>query len=446
MGNVLIVSPRFPPTNAADVHRVRLSLPHYGRLGWEADVLCIDPVTADCPEDRLLEQSLPSDVPITRVPAWKEEKCRRFGFGQLAYRSLLPLYRAGSGLLARKRYDVVYFSTTVFLTFVLGPLWKWRYGCRIVYDFQDPWYCEQPVYTRQTVPGRWWKYNLDQWLARHLERFALKAADHVISVSDGYVESLSRRYRLALDKFTVLPFAGSQEDFDFARQHGIKQTVFRKDEGLVRWVYAGRAGSDMAPILNVLFQSIATLAKEDPIFAKRLRLCFVGTNYAPQGRTYKLVEPIADEQGVSHLVEEISGRIPYFETLSLYHAADAILLIGSVHADYTASKLITCVLSKKPILALFHRRSLVSRIASQFSNVFLATFEETPAEPGFRAQVARGMDWLRAPKFEASALDAQLRPYLAEESTRRQCSIFDSVLSLKTRSDTTVKERQQALS
>jgi hypothetical protein len=202
----------------------------------------------------------------------------------------------------------------------------------------------------------------------------------------------------------------------------------------------------MTPILTVLFQGIATLAKEDPVFAERLRLCFVGTNYAPQGRTYKLVEPVAHEQGVSDLVEEISERIPYFETLSLYQAADAILLIGSIHADYTASKLITCVLSKKPILALFHRRSLVAKIASQFSNVFLATFEETPAEPGFRAQVARGMDWLRAPKFEASELDAQLRPYLADESTRRQCAIFDSVLSLKMRSAATAKGRQQALS
>jgi hypothetical protein len=446
MGNVLIVSPRFPPTNAADVHRVRVSLPHYERLGWEADVLCIDPTTADCPEDRLLEQSLPRNVSIISVPAWKEEKCRRFGFGQLGYRSLLPLYRAGCTLLTRKRYDVVYFSTTVFLAFVLGRLWKRRYGCKVVYDFQDPWYCEQPVYTRQTVPGRWWKYKLDQWFARHLERFALKAADHVISVSDGYVESLSRRYRLAPDKFTVLPFAGTQEDYDFARRCGIKQTVSKKDEQAVRWVYAGRAGSDMTPILTVLFQGIATLAKEDPVFAERLRLCFVGTNYAPQGRTYKLVEPVAHEQGVSDLVEEISERIPYFETLSLYQAADAILLIGSIHADYTASKLITCVLSKKPILALFHRRSLVAKIASQFSNVFLATFEETPAEPGFRAQVARGMDWLRAPKFEASELDAQLRPYLADESTRRQCAIFDSVLSLKTRSAATTRGRQQALS
>jgi hypothetical protein len=428
MGKVLIISPRFPPTNAADLHRVRVSLGYYRQFGWEPSVLCIEPATADCPEDTLLAEALPKNVPITRVPAWNEAKCRRFGFGHLAYRGLLPLYLAGCRLLERGRYDVVYFSTTVFLAFVLGPLWKWRYGCKIVYDFQDPWYSEQPLYTRETVPGTWWKYRLDQWLARHCESFALKAADHIISVSEGHAEILSRRHAgLPLSKFTVLPFAATQEDYDFARDHGVKQTIFPKDDGLVHWVYAGRGGHDMSPILTVLFQNLAKLKNDEPEFAASLRLSFVGTNYASRERTYKLVEPLAQAQDVQDLVDETSERVPYFQTISLYETSDAILLIGSIYADYTASKFFPCVLSKKPILALFHRRSLVSRIAAQFSNVFLATFEEVPAEPEFAAQVARGIEWLRAPKFDASTIDARLQPWLAEELTRRQCVIFDSV-------------------
>jgi len=123
--------------------------------------------------------------------------------------------------------------------------------------------------------------------------------------------------------------------------------------------------------------------------------------------------------------------VPYFEALSLYQQSDAILLIGSLHADYTASKLITCVLSKRPILALFHRDSLVSKIAAQFSNVFLATFDETPEEPAFRAQVARGIEWLRAPSFDEAAIEAQLKPWSAAEMTRRQCTIFDAVAGLQ---------------
>ena len=38
---LLIVSPHFPPLNAPDHQRVRMSLPHYAACGWEPVVLCI---------------------------------------------------------------------------------------------------------------------------------------------------------------------------------------------------------------------------------------------------------------------------------------------------------------------------------------------------------------------------------------------------------------------
>ena len=428
MPKVLIVSPRFPPTNAADLHRVRASVAHYRSFGWEPTILCVDPVTADCIDDSELAQSLPEDLPITRVRAWSEPKCRRFGFGQLGYRSLLPLYLAGCRLLRRERHGVVFFSTTVFLCFTLGRLWKWRYRCSLVYDFHDPWYSEQPLYTRATVPGSWWKYRLDQWFARHLEKFALRGADHIVSVSDGYVRTLSQRYR-TLDpaKFTVLPFAASADDFRFVETRKIEQRVFRQDGRSVHWVYAGAIAPDMTPIVSVLFEAVARLREREPAFAARLHLNFVGTDYASAGRGGKRVEALAREQGVGDRVEEISERLPYFETIALYQMCDAILLIGSVDRDYAPSKLFTCVLSKKPILALLHRRSPTSSIAAQMPNVFLATFDETPAEPAFREQVARGIDWLRAPLFDAAAIDAALQPWSAEELTRRQCAIFDRV-------------------
>jgi hypothetical protein len=428
MRKVLIVSPRFPPKNAADLHRVRVSLPWFRQFGWAPTILCVDPATADCEDDPMLAESLPLDVPVTRVRAWSQAMCRRFGFAQLGYRSLVPLYRAGSDILRRERHDVVFFSTTVFLSFVLGPLWKRRFGCRIVYDFQDPWYSEQSPYTPETVPGRWWKYRLDQWLARHFERFAMRSADHVVSVSESYVRDLLRRYAwLQSSQFTVLPFAATEADHAFVRRKSIKQTIFRPDGRTLHWVSAGRAGPDMDAVLRALFRCVAGFRQREPELAARLRLHFVGTNYAPPERTYKLVEPITRELSVDDLVEETSERLPYFDTIALNEASDAILLIGSVHADYTASKLFSCVLAKKPILALFHRESLVSRLAARFSNVFLATFAESPSEPAFLARVAEGIAWLRAPTFDASTIDAELKPWSDEAATSRQCAIFDQV-------------------
>jgi hypothetical protein len=406
-----------------------MSLPYYRHFGWEATVLCVTPNSSDGVYDAPLEESLPRDIEVVRVEAWSVRKCRRFGFGHLDYRCLVPLYYAGRRLLKRRDYDVVFFSSTAFLTFLLGPIWKYLFGCRIVYDFQDPWFLgEASPYTRENVPGRWWKYRLGQIAARLLESFALSHADHVISVSPGYVKILLKRYpQISKEKFTVIPFGAEEQDFIFARDKKIRHNIFAPCEGLTRWVSVGRAGPDMDPVLGVFFEQLVALRKDDPAFVSGLRVHFVGTNYSPAERTSKAIMPLATQYEVQDLVEEHSVRIPYFQALSLYAESDAVLLIGSTSADYTASKVFNCILSKKPVLALFHQDSLVSKIIARFSNVHLGQFEFDPAEPGFAAAVSCGIKWLRNAKCEKFEIDRELKPWSAKQLTREQCLIFDRV-------------------
>jgi hypothetical protein len=53
--HVLIVSPHFPPTNAPDMQRVRMSLPHFHKFGWRASVLAVAPDPDDLVEPLLLD-------------------------------------------------------------------------------------------------------------------------------------------------------------------------------------------------------------------------------------------------------------------------------------------------------------------------------------------------------------------------------------------------------
>lgn len=429
MRKVLIVSPRFPPNSAPDLHRVRTSLPYYRYFGWEPTVLCITADSTGGVEDPLLAEGLPKDVEIVRVAAWSERKCRRFGFGHTDYRSWWPLYQAGEKLMKENHYDLVFFSTTAFPSFLMGPLWKKRYACRVVYDFQDPWYdASRSIYTKATAPGSWWKYRLGQEMARVFEKHVLKSADHVISVSEGYVKNLSALYPwLTADQFTVLPFGVATMDYCVVERQRVEHGLFGRDKNLVHWVYAGRGGTDMEPALAVFFQQLAALRSREPEFAVRLRVHFVGTNYGPPGRTRKLIEPLAIRYGVQGLVEEKVERIPYYQALSLYASADAILVIGSNSADYTASKFFNCVAAKKPVLALFHRSSMAAKLAPNFPNVAMAGFDADASEPEFAEAVADGIEWLRNPQFDPAKIDKELAPWSAEESTRGQCSIFSRV-------------------
>ena len=69
MRRVLIVCPQFAPVSAADMHRVRQSLPYLGACGWEAVVLAIEPRRCESPVDPLLEQTIPSDTRVVRTGA-----------------------------------------------------------------------------------------------------------------------------------------------------------------------------------------------------------------------------------------------------------------------------------------------------------------------------------------------------------------------------------------
>jgi hypothetical protein len=428
MKRVLIISPRFPPKNAPDHHRVRTSLPYFRQNGWEPTVLCLTPETSDGVDDPDLALSLDPGIRVVRVAAWPEILCRRVGFGHLDYRCLWPLYRAGRRLLQDENFDVVFFSTTSFLSFVLGRIWKWEYKFKLVFDFQDPWINLTAGYTRQNAPGGWRKYRINQKIAGLAEPFALRAADHIISVSAGYVRNLTERYAWLPDKkFSVMPFGAAARDFELVKANHIKQKIFRKDDGLRHWVYVGRGGPDMDPALTVLFTLLARWKKERPDLSKELRLHFVGTNYSPADRTSKVVEPLAARFGLSDLVEEHSERIPYFQALALMLESDAVLLIGSFSADYTASKFFNCVMSEKPVMALFHQQSLVSKMAPEFPSVFPASFNN-PEEPEFYEKVASGLSWLWSQPQNPGYSQSNLTSHTAESLTFELCGIFDRML------------------
>ncbi len=428
MRKVLIVSPRFPPINTPDLHRVRMSLPYYRKFGWEPTVLCATPETSDGVLDEALERTVPEGIRVERVRAWPEAACRRIGFGHFNYRCMLPLYRRGSDLLAQERYEAVFFSTTAFPTFVLGPRWRRKYGCRIVYDFQDPWRAgESKIYDRSTAPGGMLKYKLSTALAMWLEPVAMRGADHVITVSGRYVEALRSAYAwLGPEQFTVMPFGAPTSDFELLARDPVPQRVFDRGDGLVHFVSIGRGGPDMFPVLDRFFAVVAQLRAADAAW-NRVRFHFVGTNYSPAAITYKVVAPLADARGVADLVDEQPGRIPYLESLQVLKESHGVLLVGSIFPDYTPSKLFSCALAGRPVLAMLHAGSLASGLAPRFGNLRLATFDSAPQEAGFSDSLREGLGWLHALREERNlAQNGPLDEYSAEAMTRAQCRIFEA--------------------
>jgi hypothetical protein len=429
---VLIVSPHFPPINAADHQRIRMSLPYFEQFGWEPMVLTVRPDRVVGVLDPLLSQTVPDTVAITQVQAFSTRWTRYLGVGSLGWRCLPFLTATGDRLLATGEFDLVYFSNTVFATMPLGLRWWRRFGVPYVLDFQDPWvndYYEQAP--DRVPPGGWLKYRLNQVLGQRQEPSTVRHARHMICVSPAYPKMLCQRHRdLREDQFTVLPFGAPEADFEILPTLPVRQSIFDPGDGLRHWVYVGRGGEDMAVALRALFLALRTECDRQPDAWADVRLHFVGTSYAPRDRAVKTIEPIAEEFGLGDRVMEHTDRIPYFEALQVLVESDAILMIGSDDPGYTASKLYPCILARKPILAIFHQDSSVVGILQRCGAGWTVPFASTSQPADLLAVMGDRLNQLRGlPKgYQPSTDWSAFQPYTAREMTRRQCTVFDQCL------------------
>ncbi len=427
---VLSVCLRFPPVNAPDHHRVRMSLPYLADWGWEAEVLATAPEAEESHQDATLLQTLPDTTVVHRVRPLPARWTRRAGLGDLALRSWLGLEAAGSRLLSRKRFDLVFFSTTAFPAMALGAWWRGRYGTPYVLDFQDPWVSDYQYARGSEMPGGRLKYGLSQLLAKALEPRSVTGSAHVIAVSPAYVHALRRRYpRLPRSHFTVLPFGGPEADFALLARARARQSVFDPSDGLTHLVHVGRGGADMALPLSGLFRAVARLGSQRPGLLGHTRFHFIGTNYARGERARPVVAPLARECGVGHLVQEVPERIPYLESLAVMRDSHAVLVMGSDDAGYSPSKVYPCVLSGRPLLAVLHRESALCDLIERWRAGEVVRFSGAASaaklEEGVEAALARV---LSQPRGQAPDTDwAAFAPYTAREMTRKLCAVFDAV-------------------
>ncbi len=349
MPRLLIVSPHFPPVNAPDMQRARMSLPHLLRAGWEITVLAADDPTPLAPLDPELLATVPADARVVRVPAWSRRWTGRLGVNTLGLRWVWPLHRAAQRLLRAERFDAVFFSTTQTIVLPLGRLWRRRWGVPYVVDLQDPWvtdYYDRPGAPR---PPGGWKYRFARALARMLEGWTLRAAGHICSVSADYLDALARRYAwFDPAKGSVLAFGASPEDLAAARALAARSARILPVSPACRLVYVGSLGPGFQPALDFLFAA-AVRAGATP---RAVEFHFLGTSYAAAGAGQATTTELARRHGLADRVHEQTQRLPYLDALRVLDEADAVLLLGSDAAGYAPSKIHPVLFAERPTLAI----------------------------------------------------------------------------------------------
>ncbi len=433
MKRVLIVSPHFPPINAPDMQRVRMSLPYYRAAGWEPVVLAVRPEEIEGVLEPELLATVPPDVRVIHSPAMSVRWTRRIGLGSLALRSLRALDRAGSELLSETPYDLVFFSNTQFMTFTLGPRWQRRFGVPYVIDIQDPWRTDYYERKGSRKPPGGWKYQFARLQARLFEGPTYRGAAGLMSVSGHYLDDVRQRYPDFASPTAVIPFGASRTDLDAARSGRASAQAFARRPGELHVVYTGASGPVTPHALTVLFDALREYRKNAPDRAARLRLHFFGTSYVAPGKGNASVVPLAQACGVADLVDEIPHRLGHLESIRLQSEADVLLLPGSSDLAYSPSKIYPYFLSGKPILGLVFRDSVLEGVLEKLNCAHLVRFREHESKADAHAAIVRFFD-LALEGFPPGALPERNEKlfnecYLAESLTARQAAFFEEVTS-----------------
>jgi hypothetical protein len=421
---LLIISPYFPPSNAADMQRIRMSLPYFRQNGWQADVVVVDEQYSEMVKDDLLLQSIPADVKVYKVDAFSKKITGKLGLGNLALRSMWYYRKTVNKLLKEQKYDLIYFSTTQFQIMVLGAYWKRKFNVPYVIDMQDPWHSD--YYKNKPKSEQPAKYWFSYRLNKCLEPVALKKVDGLISVSEGYITTLKERYPQIKDvPSATIPFGAFDLDLKIANDN---EPRFKSllQPGFKNIVYVGRGGTDMHQALSVTFKALKKCIDSDPDHFKNIRLYFIGTSYAPTGQGKQTILPLAQQYGLAGYVIEQTDRISYYHTLNTLQHADALFIPGSDDPSYTASKIYPYLLTNKPLLVLFNVQSPALDVLKEYEAPFAYSYGDEMVEDkicAFFFAIADGT--ITSVKYNAIAL----QKYSAQSMTVQQCALFNSVLN-----------------
>lgn len=426
---VLIVSPSFPPMNAPDLQRARMSLPYYRDYGWEPVVLTVDPEEQDGSREEALCSTIPADLQVHRCGAVPLKWSRRLGLGNLGLRAWLHLLRAGAKIIRREKIDLVFLTNTQFVTFLLGRIWLRWLGVPYVIDLQDPWRTDYYERHDSRRPPGGWKYQLARFQAWLFEEWAFRRMGGLMSVSQHYLDDLTKRYPWFSHVPTaVIRFGASETDLTAARALVVPSPFPSAPPGTLRFVYTGAAGPIMPHTLKVLFGGLSLFRQREPERAAQLQFYFLGTSYAPPGQGVATVRPIAAEFGLADQVTEVPHRLGHLECLKLQAEADVLLLLGSSDLAYSPSKIYPYFLSERPQLAVVFKKSYLEEIIEELSCAYTVAFEERTEKNTAHEQLCVFFK-LALAEFPAGALPERNRKlfeqeFLARTLTGRQCELF----------------------
>ncbi|MHB2169124.1 glycosyltransferase family protein [Alsobacter sp. R-9] len=420
---VVIVSPHFPPSNLAGVHRARILSQHLEEFGWRPIIVTTDPRHYEEALDPGLAGLVDPYLEIVRTPALPTRPVRVVG--DIGVRSLPYHLAALRRLRAEGRMDFLLITIPSFFSAILGELLHREKPLPFGIDYQDPWVHRWPG-TEVPLSKAWASMKLGECL----EPFAVRHARLITSVAPGYLDGLRQRHPRLSEQAVVdsMPIGFSARDFDPRNFAKVRPSQFDPGDGLFHAVYAGAMLPKARSVLERILAGLNALRDQSPEQANRIRLHFIGTGTSPQDPRGYAVLPVAQRVGVADLVTEHPDRMSYFEVLANLTHSSGVLIVGSTEAHYSPSKVYQAVQSRRPVLAFLHPASTAVEVlnGSGAGRVVLVEEEKLPTA-GEVADALLGM--VQAPYDPDAVHWGRFDAYSARSVARRMAACLDEAIA-----------------
>ena len=242
---------------------------------------------------------------------------------------------------------------------------------------------------------------------------------------------IARYGQLTEEDATEIPFGAEPAEFDYLRANPRPNPIFARTDGLFHLSYVGVCIPAMHETVKAVFRAVRLGLDREPELFAPVRIHFIGTTYA-SGSGQPQVLPLAAEAGLVDVVTEHPERIGYLDALQVLLDSDGLLLFGSNAPHYTASKVFPSILSRRPILAVFHKSSSVVKILRDTRAGAVACFdEEHPPSTRIEtiydhlasmvapSRMEPATDWNAMEQYTARAMTGRLARVLDRATTAR---------------------------
>ena len=423
---VLIVTPYFPPSSLAGVHRARHLAKHLPAAGWHPVVLCVDEAFHEERLDAGLAQLVPATTEVIKVGAISPRYTRPLGLGDLSLRAFGALKRAVIKEITSRTVDMVLITGSPYYPMLLAPMVSTKFGVPVVLDFQDPWVSawgsRQPTLT---------KAGMTFQLAGTLEPKALRGAAFVTSVSDIQNAEMVARYAwLDRSRMAAIPIGCDSDDFRALREMPAMPGAALIAKGCINLSFVGTFMPRSEPLVKVVLAAFARARAAYPAAMAPVRLNFIGTSNQPNATDHYRVRPLAQAAGVGDAVNEVPQRVPYLDALGVLARSDGLLLIGSDEPHYTASKIYPALMSGRPYVSLFHADSSAHSILSKAGGSLALSFSDSRELEACEAAISAALLTLATEADTIQSADpAAYARFEARAIAGRFAYLFDAVRS-----------------